>query len=198
MGSQEPCSSRQADEALSSVPVLYDKSGTDSLKTVKEIKAELVKKAKNPVRWSRKGRPNPLPMCGEETGGYVFSEEMLALAYIAKVFATGPEDPLKNRQCFFCMLCMKNISIKSRKLYELKRHYQRDCHLRIDRRFHERYCPGKGRGREARVLYGVKLVKEREQYMELDVTDLCYKRPYYYDVIEGKPFTFTIEFYLYS
>ena len=38
LSSQEPCSSRQADEALSSVPVVYDKSGTDSLKTLKEIK----------------------------------------------------------------------------------------------------------------------------------------------------------------
>ena len=34
MGFQEPCSSRQADEALSSVPVVHDKSGTDSLKTL--------------------------------------------------------------------------------------------------------------------------------------------------------------------
>ena len=30
MGSQEPCSSRQADEALSSVPIVHDKIGTDS------------------------------------------------------------------------------------------------------------------------------------------------------------------------
>ena len=29
--------------------------------------------------------------------------------------------------------------------------------------------------------------------MELDVPDLCYKRPFHYDVIEGKPFTFTTE-----
>ena len=35
MGSQEPCSSRQAVEALSSVPVVHDKSGTDRLKTLK-------------------------------------------------------------------------------------------------------------------------------------------------------------------
>ena len=83
--------------------------------------------------------------------------------------------------------------MKSRRLYELKRHYQRDCHLRIDQRFRERYCSGKVRGKDARVLYGVKLEKEREQYMELDVPDLCYKRPFYYDVIEGKPFTFTTE-----
>ena len=43
MGSQEPCSSRQADETLSSVPVVDDKGGTYSLKALKEKKAELVK-----------------------------------------------------------------------------------------------------------------------------------------------------------
>ena len=164
MGSQEPRSSRQADEALSSVPVVCDKSRTESLKTGKEIKTELVKKSNNPFRWSRKGRPNPLPRCGEgeESGGYVFREEMLPLTPFAKVFATGPEEPLKNRHCFFCMLCKKNISVKSRGLYELKRHYQRDCHLRTDQRFREKYCPGKVRGKDARVLYGVKLEKESE------------------------------------
>ena len=78
------------------------------------IKTELVKKAKNPFRWSRKGRPNPLPRSGEESGGYVFTEEMMALALFAKVFATGPEEPLNNRHCFFFMLCKKNISMKSR------------------------------------------------------------------------------------
>ena len=95
IGSQEPCSSRQADEALPSVPIVHDKSGTDSLKTLKEIKTELEKKVNNPFRWSRKGRPNPLPKCGEASGGYVLTEELLALAPFAKVFATGPEDPLK-------------------------------------------------------------------------------------------------------
>ena len=112
MSSQEPCSSRQADEALSSVPFGYDESGTDSLETLKDIKTELVKKANNPFRWSRKGHPNPLPKCGEESSGFVFTEEMLALAPFAKVFATGPEDPLKNRHCLFCMLCKKDISRK--------------------------------------------------------------------------------------
>ena len=49
------------------------------------------------------------------------------------------------------------------------------------------------RGKDAQVLYGVKLEKGREQYMQFDVPDLCYKRPFYYDVIQGKPFTFTAE-----
>ena len=83
--------------------------------------------------------------------------------------------------------------MKSRGLYELKRHYQRDCHLRIDQRFLEGICPGKVRGRNARVLYGAKLEKKREQHMELVVSDLCYKLPFYYDVVEGQPFTFTTE-----
>ena len=29
--------------------------------------------------------------------------------------------------------------------------------------------------------------------MEVDVPDLCYERPIYYEVVEGKPFTFTTE-----
>ena len=127
MGSHEPCSSRQVDEALSGVPVVYGKSGTDSLKTLKEIKADIVKKASNPFRWSRNDRPNPVAKCGEDSGGYVFTEEMLTLAPFAKVFATGPEDPLKNKHYVFCMLCKKNNSMKSRGMYELKGHYQRDC-----------------------------------------------------------------------
>ena len=59
MGSEEPCSSRQADEALSSVPVVYDNSGSDSLKTLKEIRTKLVKKANNPFRLSKKALQIP-------------------------------------------------------------------------------------------------------------------------------------------
>ena len=159
------------------MPVVYEKNGTDSLKTLKERKAEIVKKANNVFRWSRESHPNPLPKSGEKSSGYVFTEEMLTLASFAKVFATGHVDPLKKRHCLFCLLCKKNISMKSRAMYVLKRHYQRDCHLRIDQRFRQRYCPGKVRGKDTRLLYGAKLEKESEQYMELEVADLCSNRP---------------------
>ena len=76
-------------------------------------------------------------------------------------------------------------------LYELKRHFQRDCHFRAHQRFREKYCPGKVRGRDGRVLYGSKLEAEREFHMELDISDLDFKKPFYYDVLEGNPFTFT-------
>ena len=43
------------------------------------------------------------------------------------------------------------------------------------------------------MLYGSKLEAERDFYMELDVPDWDFKRPFYYGVLEGKPFTFTTE-----
>ena len=81
--------------------------------------------------------------------------------------------------------------MKTRGLYELKRHFQRNCHFRADQRFREKYCSWKVRGRDGRVLYGSRLEAEREVYMELDIPDLDFKRSFYYDMLEGKPFTFT-------
>ena len=188
---EEPCSSRQADARLASGAESVERPRTDSLKTLKQIKSSQKKKKKShSCKWSREGRLNPLLPSGDDRGGYVFTEEMLELAPFAKVFATGPEDPLENKYCFYCMLCRRNISMRTRGLFELKRHFQSDCHLRADQRFREKYCPGKVRGRNGRVLYGSKLEAEREFYMELDVPDLDFKRPFYYDVLEGKPFSF--------
>ena len=81
--------------------------------------------------------------------------------------------------------------MKSRGLYELKRYFQREHHLRADQRFRARYHPSKVRGSDGRTLCGSKLEAERELFMHLDVTELDHKRPFYYDVVEGKPFTFT-------
>ena len=80
-----------------------------------------------------------------------------------------------------------------RGLYELKRHFQRDCNFRLHQRLREKIFPGKLRGRDERVLFRSKLEAERELYMELDLPNLLHKRPFYYDVLEGEPFTFTTE-----
>ena len=108
---------------------------TDSLKTLGQIRSDARKKCEL-YKWSREGRPNPISPSGSDGGGYVFTEEMLELAPFAKNFATGPENPLKNRHCFYCMLCRRNVSMG---LYELKRHFQREHHLRADQRFRARY-----------------------------------------------------------
>ena len=164
------------------------------LKVLKDRELTVWKQKKShSYKWSREGRWNPLLPIGDDEGGYVFTEEMLELAPFGKVFAAGPEDPLENKYCFYCMLCRRNISIRTRRLYELKRHFQRDWHFRADQQFREKFCPGKVRGRDGRVLYDSKLEAEREFYMELDVPDLEFKKPFYYDVLEGKPYTFTSE-----
>ena len=151
---QQPCSSRQADAALGfSRTEINEFNDTDSLKTLGQIRSDVRKKGEL-YKWSREGRPNPISSSGSDGGGYVFTEEMLGLAPFAKVFATGPENPLKNRHCFYCMLCRRNVSMRSRGLYELKRHFQREHHLRADQRFRARYHPSKVRGSDGRTLYG--------------------------------------------
>ena len=189
----EPCSSRQADERLAMGIGSSERPETDSLKTLQQIKSSQKKKKLRSCKWSREGRLNPLLPCGDDKGGYVFTEEMLELAPFAKVYATGPDDPLENKYCFYCMLCRRNISMRTRGLYELKRQFQQDCHFLADQQFREKHCPEKVRGRDGRVLYGSKLEAEQKLYMELDVPDLDFKRPFYYDVLGGKPFTFTRE-----
>ena len=190
---EEPCSSTQADARLALGSESNERPGTDSLKTLQQIRSSQKKKKSHSCKWSREGRLNPLLPSGDDKGGYVFTEEMLEPAPFAKVFATGPEDPLENKYCFYCMLCRRNISMRTWVLYELKRHFQRGCHFRADQRFRENHCPGIVRGRDGRVLYSSKLEAEREVYMELDVPDFDFKRPFYYDVLEGKPFNFTPE-----
>ena len=144
--SQQPCSSRQADAALGfSRTEVNEFNDTDSLKTLGQIRSDARKKGEL-YKWSREGWPNPISPSGSDGGGYVFTEEMLELAPFAKIFATGPENPLKNRHCFYSVLCRRNVSIRSRGLYELKRHFQREHHLRADQRFRARYHPSKVRG----------------------------------------------------
>ena len=122
--SQQPCSSRQADAVLDfSKTEVTGKNDTESLKTLGQIRSDAWKKSEL-YRWSREGRPNPILPSGSDGGGYVFTDEMLEIAPFAKIFATGPENPLKNRHCIYCMICRRNVSMKSRGLYELKRHFQ--------------------------------------------------------------------------
>ena len=167
--SQQPCSSRQADVALGfSQTEVTDFNDTDSFKTLGQIRSDARKKC-DLYRWSREGRPNPISPSGSDGGGY----------------------PLRNRHCFYCMICRRNVSMKSRGLYELKRHFQREHHLRSDQRFCAGYHPSKVRGSDGRTLYGSKLEAEKELFMHLDVPELDHKRPFNYDVIDGKPFTFT-------
>ena len=169
---EEPCSSRQADARLAMGTESTEKAGTDSLKTLQQIKSSQKKKKSHSCKWSREGRLYPLLRSGDDKSGYVFTVEMLELAPFTEVFATGPENPLENKYCFCCLLCRRNFSMRTRGLYEINRHFQRDSHFPADQRFREKFCLGKVRGRDKRVLYDSRSEAEREVYMELDVPDL--------------------------
>ena len=191
---QQPCSSRQADAALDfSQTEVTEIKDTDSLKTLGQIRSEARKKS-NLYKWSRKGQPNQILSGESDDRGYMFTEEMLELAPFAKFFATEPEILLKNWHCFFCMICRKNVSMKSRGLYEMKQHFQREHHLRTDQRFRAPYHPLKVRGSDGRTFYGSKLEAHKRLFMHLEVPELDHKRLFYYDVIEGKPFTLLRQF----
>ena len=97
---EEPCSSRQADARLAMGGESSGRPGTDSLKTLQQIKSSQRKKKSHLCKWSKEGRLNPLLPSGDAKGGYVFTEEMLELALFTKVFATEPEDPLENKYRF--------------------------------------------------------------------------------------------------
>ena len=184
----EPRSSIQADVRLAMGTEASEKPRTDSLKMLQQIKSSGMEKKSRLCKWSREGRLNALLPSPDDKGGYVFTEEMLEPTSFANVLGTGHEDPLENKYCFYCMLCRQNMSMRTRGFYELKRHFQRDCHFRADQWFRENYCPGKVRVRKGRVLYGSRLEAERDFYLELDVSHLHSERPSFYDVLGGKAF----------
>ena len=76
---QEPFSSKQADACLAARHAGGEKPGSDSLKTLKEIKRSEKKRKSKMRKWLRKGRHKPMLPAGDDEGGYVFTEEMLEL-----------------------------------------------------------------------------------------------------------------------
>ena len=128
-----------------------------------------------PGHKSEHGRLIPFPLCCSGESDYVFTEEVIEKTLFAEIFATGPEDLLKNRHCFCCIICQNNISMKLQGLYELKGLFQRDQNLRADQRLCSRHPPTKTRGSDGRTLYGSKLEVEKEFFMHLDINDLDHK-----------------------
>ena len=110
----EPCSSGQADAPLAMGGESSERPGTDSLKSLQQIKSSQKMKKSHSCKCPRRGRLNPLLPSGDDKGGFVITEEMLELAPFAKVFATGPEGPLENKYCFYSMLCRRTISMRTR------------------------------------------------------------------------------------
>ena len=141
-----PCSSGHADVRSVENCTASQKLRVDSSNTLQQIKSSEKKKKASMRKWSRESRLNPLLPYGDERGGFAFTEKMLELAPFAKVFATRPENTIEKKLCFYCMLPRRITSVRTRELYELKCHYERNCQFRVDQRFRENLCPGNVRG----------------------------------------------------
>ena len=169
----------------------------EDLLTLGQIKSKIVasekKVTKSEIRYSRVRRPNVVPEISSEKNGWVFTGDMLARAPFAKLFATGPDDPLRIKHYVYCMLFEQNVKMAARGITELRRCFQQEYLLRLDQRSRERSFPKDVRGPDAHALYGERRENEKKLYIEYEVPELDNKRPCFYDVIEGKPFTFTME-----
>ena len=54
-------------------------------------------------------------------GEWVFTAEMLQQKQLAKIFATGPEDPMNNRHNFYSKFYHVNVSMRARGIWEIKK-----------------------------------------------------------------------------
>ena len=81
---------------------------------------------------SREGRLNPIPKNSVSVGRWMFTEEMMPRVPRAKVFATGPDDPLNNRHKLYCKICRVNVCMRAWVVYDMNRPYQSPNHLRED------------------------------------------------------------------
>ena len=97
---------------------------------VKRMKKK--KKVVAPYKMSREGRTNPNIKSNIDEGGWIFREETLKQMPWANVLATGPEDPLHNRQKICCMICRVNAPMRARGAHEIERHCQSTNQLRQD------------------------------------------------------------------
>ena len=84
----------------------------------------------------------------------VFSKRVYQQVPCAKLFASGPADPLLNRYKFKCMICLVTVSMRSIDNYETKRRCQSPSHLRQNQFCGERYFLETLGGKYYRTLQG--------------------------------------------
>ena len=112
-----------------------------------------------------------------------------------RTFVCGPKDPLKNKYMFYCQLCKRNLSCKSKGAAEILRHHKSEKHLRLDQRWRyehlKTYDPVRGktryevRDKYGRVLEPYELERERPFFIDAPLVDLGPKFPFYHDVVDG-------------
>ena len=157
-------------------------------------KSQAKLKSRNEIyKPSRPRRPNPIPASETAKTGKIFTGATLVKTPFTALFAVCPIYPFKNKHCFDTMLCQKKVKMATQGKSDLRRNFEQDHHLRPDHRYGEKVSIAQSFVKIPRVLYDEKLEESRKKYLKFDVPELDHQRPYYYDVVEGKPIAFTSE-----
>ena len=90
-------------------------------------------------------------------------------------------------------MCQVNVLMPARRIYEIESHYQSPKHRRQDWNYWKKDCVNALMGKDAGVLHGDRRVAERENYLDWGFRRWTtgHRRPFHYDVVEGKLFVFT-------
>ena len=121
----------------------------------------------------------------------------------ARIFISGPTNPLKNKYRVFCHICKKNLSMYSKGPREIERHFKTERHLRRDERWRYEYLrtvdPVTGedihqvRGRDTKVLTKFELAKELPHFIDTELVELGERRPFYHEFIGEHPTSTLVE-----
>ena len=80
--------------------------------------------------------PEPKPK-SERSRVYVLSTSMFKEYPIIRAYATGPKDPTRNPHKWYCRICHKNYSLKTRGGSSIARHHRSRRHFRRDQRYRD-------------------------------------------------------------
>ena len=113
-----------------------------------------------------------------------------------RTFVSGPKDPLNNKYMFYCQLCKRNLSCKSKGAREILRHHKTERHLRLDQRWRYEHLKSRDpvtgdmrhevRNKYGRVLDPYELDRELPLFINSPLVDIGPKFPFYDDVVGGE------------
>ena len=102
---EEPCSSRRADARLTAGHGSVEEPGSDSLKTLQEIKRNEKRKQAKMWKWSREGRQNPLLPAGNDKGCLFFSCRLISCnVFKLSLPGSSPLPCPANKRALACLL----------------------------------------------------------------------------------------------
>ena len=121
----------------------------------------------------------------------IFKESYFRKIEWARVFVSGPMNPLENPHCFYCQICCRNVSIYGKGAAEVKRHFSSREHFRRDQKW--RYVhlrktdPITGnvshfvRDKRGNLLGHLELEQELPKFIKEELVEIGDKLPFYED-----------------